>query len=105
MSETIKKNSSTIPILQTTGDLEIKTGGKGQFQSGAKFDYSEYVVRANGATEADFKGTYAHNPYFNTRKNNDEVFKFLQAPDIFGFANQTEQDLPGMGKGEKLDCR
>lgn len=66
------------------------------------------IITANKLTIARIKGLYSNNPFFNSLKEGDEIMMIVEPADgqfKSTKLNGTKVDLPGLTKGEKLECR
>lgn len=60
-------------------------------------------VTANRSTATDFQENYENNPYFNYIKEGQEIMTLDEIKGVR--SNITKMDLPGLTKGDALECR
>jgi hypothetical protein len=83
-------------VLSVDVDFQIIENSRG---------YSEAIVTANESTIATLREYYKNNPYFNHVKVGDELLRLQSNPFSRMSTNVTEVDMPGITKGDQLECR
>lgn len=63
------------------------------------------VVTANEETMAIISNYYQENPYFSRIQLGDEILVLLQHRISNSFTNLTKVNIPGLTKGDSLECR
>lgn len=95
-------------LFNGTADLTMTKGEKVKFESGAYSASETFSLVATSATESYAQESLRHTPFFNRVRAGETFFKGLKIAHVMGektLASQSEQDMPGLHKGDKMDCQ